>query len=335
MVTKEETVDTQGSTLGSNGRANPDEFAKHAAALSKKFSDERTGEYLLNLRVEEQRTILGGIIPEIGIGALAGPSDSGKTALLRQLAISIVTGADRFLSWDLKTRHRSAVYVSTEDDQTAVAYLLNRMNGDLQLKPEELHNLRYIFDTDNIISKINRSLTKKKADMVILDCFSDLYDRSLNEANQVRTYLNEFSQLAQKHETFVLFLHHVGKRKEEMEPSKHNLLGSQGFESKMRLVMELRKDHTDLFKRHLCLVKGNYLPESMKQESFVLHFNQNLIFSDTGERVPFEELTIDTRQSKIDRVAQLLSEKKTQKEIESVTGINQSTISRWKNQGKV
>jgi len=85
-------------------------------------------------------------------------------------------------------------------------------------------------------------------------------------------------------------LHHTGKRTENLEPSKNNAIGSQGFEAKMRLVLELRLDRAEPDLRHLCIVKGNYLPQFEKTASYVVSMDDNFVFSDTGNRVQFDEL---------------------------------------------
>jgi len=60
-------------------------------------------------------------------------------------------------------------------------------------------------------------------------------------------------------------------------PSKEHLLGSQGFEAKMRTVIELRKDYEFPDKyRNLCIVKGNYLSEKYKNESYKFTFHEDL-----------------------------------------------------------
>ena len=76
--------------------------------------------------------------------------------------------------------------------------------------------------------------------------------------------------------------------------SKDNLLGSQGFEGKMRLVIELRKDNSTPSKRHLCIVKGNYITEEFKKESYVLEFTEKMIFIKTTERKTFSALLSPT-----------------------------------------
>lgn len=191
-----------------------------------------------------------------------------------------------FLGMPLNVVHHNAVYVSTEDDEIACAYLIGRQNQSIGLQPSSLKGLRFMFDSNNVISELDSRLTNRPADLVVVDCFSDLYMGSMNESNQVRMFLNQYSQLANRHQCLVIFLHHCGKRTEKFMPSKHNLLGSQAFEAKMRLVLELRNDLTDITFKHLCCVKGNYLSAEYKTESIKLQFSQFLTFRETGERVP-------------------------------------------------
>lgn len=88
----------------------------------------------------------------------------------------------------------------------------------------------------------------------------------------------------------IIFLHHTKKSSEGSRPNKNSILGSQGFEAKMRSVMMLTKDKDDDTLRHLCVVKNNYLPEKDKKMSYVLRFNENLSFEATGKRVDFNDL---------------------------------------------
>ena len=150
-------------------------------------------------------------------------------------------------------------------------------------------------------------------------------------------FLNQYSQLANKYQCLIIFLHHCGKRTENFMPSKHNLLGSQAFEAKMRLVLELRSDVADKTVKHLCCVKGNYLSadyktESIKlkfsenltfhEESIKLKFSENLTFYETGERVPYENLVPESGDvdDKYELVMQLKSEGRTLDEIAKIIG---------------
>lgn len=254
------------------------------------IGNEITGEMLLNRNILEIPSLLEPLLPKVGLACLAGSSDTGKSAFLRQLSMAVSAGQLTFLGMRLCSSHHSAIYVSTEDDETANAYLIGRQNKQLGLSPTALRGLRFIFDCENVVAELDKRLTAHPADLVVVDCFSDLYMGSMNESNQVRLFLNQYSQLANRHQCLVIFLHHCGKRTEHFMPSKHNLLGSQAFEAKMRLVLELRSDVADVTYKHLCCVKGNYLSADYKTESIKLQFSSFLTFTETGERVPFENL---------------------------------------------
>ena len=305
--------------------------------------DEITGEMLLNQNIKEIPTLLEPLLPKSGLVCLAGSSDTGKSAFLRQLAMSVCAGLRTFLGMRLNSEHHSAIYVSTEDDETANAYLMGRQNLDLRINPVALRGLRFLFDSEDIVADLDKRLTCNPADLVVVDCFSDLYTGSMNEGNQVRQFLMQYSQLAIRHKCLVIFLHHCGKRTEMFMPSKHNLLGSQAFEAKMRLVLELRSDIADVTYKHLCCVKGNYLSTDYKSESVKLFFSNHLTFKETGERVPFENLVpVDTsREAKYQRAIQMKEEGLTYEQIaqklgykdkSSVTKLIQSYENKKKNQ---
>ena len=284
---------------------------------------------LLNRKVEEIPCLLEPIFPKVGLCGFAGSSDNGKSCFLRQFAISVSIGEPEFLGFKLNAEHKRAIYVSTEDDEYAVSYLLNKANREKRLNHNEYERLSFIFNTHNLLIKLENQLSNYKTDLIVIDAFTDLYGRSMNDTNKVRTFLNEYSQLAQKHKCLVIFIHHTGKRTEDLTPSKHNLLGSQGFEAKMRLVIELRVDNIEHKKRHLCIVKGNYLPKEYKTESYVLIFNDKLQFLMTDERRLFDELKTDNKVDIKEVVKKMKKGGKTQKEIARKLKISQATVCRY------
>lgn len=260
---------------------------------------ETTGEDLLLLKVTEIPCLVEPFLQQVGLACMAGSSDTGKSSILRQLAISIVTGEYDFLGFKINATHKSVIYVSTEDLENDTAYLLSRQSCNHN--PKSLQGLRFIFDITNLEVELNKRLSNKPADLVVIDCFADAYGGDLKDTQKIRIYLHRFQELAQKYKCLILFLHHTGKRTENLEPSKNNLLSGQGFEAKMRLVIELRTDTINPNSRHLCIVKGNYLSARHKKESYVLNFDEeNFTFTNTGERIPFELLAkqSDTNNSK-------------------------------------
>lgn len=248
-----------------------------------------TAKELFELEVKEIPWLVHGILPKTGLAALAGSSDTGKSSFLRQLALEVTSGKEDFLGFKLHPIHRSVVYVSTEDDMEAMSFLINKQRKH-GVNDANAENLRFIFESDNLLDNLERELERKPADCVIIDAFTDLFAGDLNSSNSVRTFLNKYREVGLKHNCLILFLHHTGKRTSNLAPSKDNLLGSQGFEGKMRTVLELRRDHDSNSKRHLCILKGNYILDSEKSKSYVLNFNE-MYFENSNERVSFEKLS--------------------------------------------
>lgn len=244
---------------------------------------------LYKREIKELPTLLDPILPQKGLVALAGSSDTGKSALLRQFGMELVAGRKDFLGFTFKTRHQSVIFLSTEDDDNSTAFLIYKQANDM-FKPEDLDGLRFVFDSSDLLENLEKELTRKPADCVIVDAFADVFYGDMNMASKVRPFLERFNHLALRHDCLFLFLHHTGKKTDFNSPSKHNLLGSQGFEAKMRMVAELRRDPEEPSLRHLCIVKGNYLREEHKESSYVLSFDGNMRFTNTGERVSFEAL---------------------------------------------
>ena len=268
--------------------AAPSSKAKNVVNDSKGYY---TARELYNLGVTEIPWLVDNIFLKSGIMVLSGSSDVGKSTLLRQLTISVGKKDETFLGWNMHVQYGNAIYVSTEDDKTASSYALNKTLG-ANCSERYLDHIRYVFDTRNLLLKLDKMLTEKPADCIIIDAFGDLYGGQLNQLNNVRKFFEGYFQLVNKHGVLVLFLHHTGKRTEALPPNKNNLIGSQGIEGKARQVIELRKDPINADYRHLCIVKGNYIPESMKTHSFKLKFNDDLTFEKTEERVDFDELVI-------------------------------------------
>lgn len=243
-----------------------------------------------NKDYKEVEYLVDKLIPKGTLCALVGESDTGKSSLLRQLAVSMVYGDEDFLGFKIKSSCNNVLYVSTEDGEMATSVWLNKYFGQEKSKDDILTRLNFIFSTDGILSNLRDVVKNNCIDLIIVDSYADLFTGSMNNSNEVRGFLNQYDNLVNEFGTTVIFLHHTKKSSAGSRPNKNNILGSQGFEAKMRSVMMLTKDNENKSHRHLCVVKNNYMPETNKSESFVLKFNEHLSFDNTGERVDLDEL---------------------------------------------
>ena len=233
------------------------------------------------------------LIPQGTLCALVGESDTGKSSLLRQLALSLVYGDSDFLGFKLKKSCRNVIYVSTEDGEMATSVWLNKYFGEEIAKDDRLSKLKYVYNTEGIIKNLREVVSTNCVDLIIIDSYADLFTGSMNNSNEVRSFLNMYNSIANEFGVTAVFLHHTKKASAGMVPNKNSILGSQGFEAKMRSVLMLTQDDSQESLRHLCIVKNNYLPESEKSMSYVLRFNEHLAFDNTGDRVRLNDLALE------------------------------------------
>lgn len=278
---------------------------------------------LLDMKIEDIPKLYG-FFPKVGLWFLIGASDTGKSMLLRQMALAI-TGGKPFLGYEFTGENKRVLYVSTEDDTNSIAYLVRKQNHSLGLTRDELANFFCLTDCGSVLDKIEEILSLFPVDLIILDAFGDLFNgKDLNQNNQVRQFLQPYSDIANKYQCSIGFLHHTGKRTEDLSPSKNNSIGSQAIEAKARFVAEFRQDRTDPNLRHFCAVKGNYLSGEEKTSSHVLRMDENLCFFPTGERVDFDNLKAGNNEGKSKQVHAKPSSYEDKTHIQFLKGIYKS-----------
>ena len=145
----------------------------------------------------------------------------------------------------------------------------------------------------------------------------------------MRVFLSNFHDLVRQYETLIIFNHHSKKEIEHKAPNKNNVSGV-GLVSKSRLAIEFRKDPHDLNKRHLCIVKGNYLKDDKKVTSTCLDFKSGYHFEKLeNQGVEFESLAISPDEKIIaDENMYKAAQDSTQKEVAEKYGVDQATVSR-------
>jgi len=245
---------------------------------------------LKNQEIKEVDYLVDRLIPRGTLCSLVGESDTGKSSLLRQLAVSVAYGDESFIGFKLNDKCRNVVYVSTEDGEMGTSAWLNQHLGEDITNNEVLSKLKFLFITENLYENIRKVICENCVDLLIIDSYADIFEGSMNDSNVVRSFLSKYNNLANQFGVTIIFLHHTKKSSDGMKQNKNSILGSQGFEAKMRSVMMLTKDKDDDSLRHLCVVKNNYLSAKEKKYSYIIRFNENLSFEPTGERKDFDDL---------------------------------------------
>lgn len=244
---------------------------------------------LYNLEIDDVPKLLDPFFQKVGLASLVGTSDSGKSTFLRQLSLSIVLKNETFIGCKLNCKSNKVIYVSTEDDSNSVSAAIRKQIQFLKGQDENLDfsllkNLKFIFDTENLLDILALSLEEEPCDLIVIDAFTDVFTKEINANTQVRQFLHEYDEIAKKHNCLIVFLHHIGKNTQKHTPSKDSIIGSQAFEAKMRSVIELRPNVHKENCKDLWVLKANFLDSSFKKKSYVLEMNEDLIFKETGER---------------------------------------------------
>jgi len=89
-----------------------------------------------NKNYKEVEYLVDKLIPRGTLCALVGESDTGKSSLLRQLAVSMVYGDEDFLGFKMKSSCNNVLYVSTEDGEMATSVWLNKYFGQEKSKDD-------------------------------------------------------------------------------------------------------------------------------------------------------------------------------------------------------
>ena len=252
---------------------------------------------MMNSEKTEFDWLVDGLLPKTGLVVFYGAPDSGKSTALRQLCLSIIA-SKKWLGFKTNGTNLRAAFISTEDDKDALDVILKKQVNAMGFDKVHGDKLYFLFQAGDVLKELTSLLETSKAsdkswDIIIIDCFSDIFTLQANAANQVRVFLSSFHDLARTYETLIIFNHHSKKEAETRVPHKNNASGV-GLVSKARVAIEFRKDPLESNKRHLCVVKGNYLKDEIKENSYCLNFESGFHFErlpDDGK--PFESLVLE------------------------------------------
>jgi len=251
-----------------------------------------TAQELLALDSTKDRYLLDPILPAIGTAVIVGKPDSGKSQMARQLALCIANGNKTFLSLPLNIQHKKVIFLATEDDRFNTKFLLENQYKGLSFTPNK--NLTFIFadvlSQDEILHDLEKQLQNNPVDIIIIDCFGDVFKGlDANNNMMMRNTVKPFDCLAKKHNTLVLFIHHINKGAYDSIPDQKHIQGGSGLVQKVRCALQLVNGESNY--KYLTVTKGNYCPREYKEKAMELTFDESTFtFAETGTQIPLEDL---------------------------------------------
>lgn len=260
---------------------------------------------LLNSKIPKPQKLWDPFLQSIGTAAIVGQPDSGKSTFSRLLSLHIASGQDKFLGFPLNAKHRRVLYISTEDDIENTKDAFGKMIAGLGIKKDLTNNIHVIFgdalDSDFIDNHLNGLLQNLSIDLMVVDSFQAVFiGDDPNKNLQMRKTVGHYDRIAKKYKCLVLFVHHINKNAYKQNPDQVHVQGGSGFVQKVRAVMDLRSNEADPTIKYFSVVKGNYIPSVHKKDAIILNFvESNLLFSNTGETIPKDEIIV-TNDKKVD-----------------------------------
>lgn len=228
------------------------------------------------------------------LSGFVGGSDTGKSTLLRNLALHIVLGEESYLGLPLKTKHQRVLLISIEDGEYPVGTMFQKHYQEYQEEPR-LENLHFVFGPEGaMISNLEAACEQQAYDLIMIDCYSDVYEGSSgNDQMETKRFLRKYADIAKSYQTAILFLHHLKKASDETKVSKADAIGSSAFETKMRSLFSLSKPSGyESTRRELKILKGNYTSSAEKKVVRVLDFiEDSLSFQHIETKGPVAKTT--------------------------------------------
>lgn len=291
---------------------------------------------LLKINYDKIPFLVEGLIPKNNLSMLVGSSDMGKSTLYTQLVKDLISGEEKFLWREINPKYRRALVISTEDDEIVFSIRIKRQLMGIAPSEEVGNRLTLWPSGRNLIDRLNTFLSANKVDLIVIDAFMDVFHGDMNSGNDTRAYLDQLSELAKKHRTAILIVHHLRKTDKDAVPDKEKVLGSVGIEGKVRSVIFLSRIKNDPDGRGLHIVKGNYIEDGLKTRSDVLLFEKDSLtftkIDDTERRwvsgVEESKPGVKRDPELVARALALKDEGKTLEEIGKEIGRNKSSVSR-------
>lgn len=254
---------------------------------------------MLNSEDEEIQYTIEKLKPRGELSMVYGSSGACKSMIERCFLLAIAYGLSVYLGFKicLSEFERKVCLIITEDTEKSMRSLLKKQAQYF----EQFRTIENpVFDIissveEEVVKVLEKRLQEVKYSQIVIDTPQDEYNGSTNDSTIIRQYFKGIALLAEKYNIAITVVHHKRKYTGDREPSKEDLSGSQALNARPRVIYELRQNVNNPNYRNLTPVKANYESFEFLNTSYVFEMNpKTLTFSDTGLRVPSDQVGMDT-----------------------------------------
>jgi len=209
---------------------------------------------LINSDIPEEKMIIGnGLLPEVGFMVVGAYAKEGKTLLILQLSLNLISGTPFLGQFDIKD-HNKVLYIYGENTEPGLrSYLKRQIKGfkekaRIEIGNRELNNLVYLngrnfsFGSEKNLGELRAYLIKENFNVIILDPLGRFINFDINRGENILRFLNSLDTLG--NQAWVI-IHHLRKpdfkTDSNIEPI-HKLAGSSNLGNYCEAFISLERE---------------------------------------------------------------------------------------------
>lgn len=225
---------------------------------------------------EPPRIFRGIIRPSLG--CFFGPSKSGKTTLVENLALSIAAGQTRFLNDDVNCDNRRVLLVSLEEYHRSRTVRnvrqMEAFSNKYNLDPTWRENVYVVDDsfaryitTEEQWQLLDAEIERVKPGFVMIDSVTRTTTDSIEDSSVSTNLMKRFREMAHKHNVALVLIHHSQKM-DDRPITIATMAGSRVIGQEMDFMIGVNRSTQNI--RYLKDVAYRYWPDDSE---FVLKFS--------------------------------------------------------------
>jgi len=193
------------------------------------------------------------LIPVQTATIIAGPASAGKSFLLLDLSLAVVTGTRFADSFDAKKG--VVLYIDEENGPQILCNRLRRlMEGrNLSEPPADLHfcvDQRVLMDDITSLSALDKVLTELNPDVVVIDTLKRVTHREENSATEMAKVFSAIRYLITKHHAAFIIADHHRKPSKFASSPEQLLRGSSDKAAFVDCLVTVKKIDDDIILAH-------------------------------------------------------------------------------------
>jgi RecA-family ATPase len=239
---------------------------------------------IVKMDIPEQSFLIKNLLSDNSVNFLSGEEGCGKSLLAMNLAVSVATGATRWLEFEVM-KPGKVLYLNNELAFSDFSRRLKAMGNNLPA-PGDLSNLivpKEVPALSECWETLNELCEQERPVLGVVDCLYFTHDRDENDSSQMKALMRQFISLRDRYNLALLLIHHTKKGARYEKMHNDQMRGSNVFGGVTDTVLQVRRSATDEGKRILKPTKFRHVSDENRKCRLLSLNPESLWFRDEGE----------------------------------------------------